>query len=84
MLRQVLCAKLPFFSSLAFQSLPGRPMIQAAVGVVEKVDNEAKVVSGDTVTPAITGTPVHLKDELPTGPDGRIKDLRPHQGAETK
>jgi hypothetical protein len=44
-----------------------------AVGIVDKVENEAKVVSGDTVTPAIIGTLVHLTDELRTGVDGRLK-----------
>jgi hypothetical protein len=46
---------------------------QAAVGVVDKVENEAKVVAGDTATAAIIGTPVHLRDELRTGPEGRVK-----------
>jgi hypothetical protein len=45
----------------------------AAVGVVDKVENEAKVVSGETVAAAIIGTKVHMKDELRTGPEGRLK-----------
>ncbi|MGB6441171.1 MAG: hypothetical protein WBE89_18005 [Methyloceanibacter sp.] len=45
----------------------------ASVGIVGNVENEAKVVSGDTVTAAIIGTPVHLRDELRTGPEGRLK-----------
>ena len=45
----------------------------AAVGVVDKVENEAKVVSGETAAAAIIGTPVHMKDELRTGPEGRLK-----------
>ena len=40
---------------------------------VDKVENEAKIVSGDIATPAIIGTPVHLRDELRTGPEGRLK-----------
>ena len=45
----------------------------ASVGIVGNVENEAKVVSGHTVTAAIIGTPVHLRDELRTGPEGRLK-----------
>jgi hypothetical protein len=45
----------------------------ASVGVVDKVENEAKIVTGDTTTTAIIGTKVHMKDELRTGPDGRLK-----------
>jgi hypothetical protein len=45
----------------------------ASVGIVGNAENEAKVVSGDTVTAAIIGTPVHLRDELRTGPEGRLK-----------
>jgi FecR protein len=45
----------------------------ASVGIVDNVENEAKVVSGDTVTAAIIGTPVHLHDELRTGPEGRLQ-----------
>ncbi|MGC1346675.1 MAG: hypothetical protein WA863_11380 [Methyloceanibacter sp.] len=45
----------------------------ASVGIVGNVENEAKVVSGHTVTAAIIGTPVHLRDELRTGPEGRLQ-----------
>jgi hypothetical protein len=45
----------------------------AAVGFVDKVENEAKIVSGETAAAAIIGTPVHMKDELRTGPEGRLK-----------
>jgi hypothetical protein len=45
----------------------------AAVGVVDKVENEAKVVSGEIAAAAIIGTKVHMKDELRTGPEGRLK-----------
>ncbi len=44
-----------------------------AVGAVDKVENDAKVVSGDIVTPGIIGALVHLRDELRTGPEGRLK-----------
>jgi hypothetical protein len=37
------------------------------------VENEAKIVAGDTVTPAKLGSPVHLRDELRTGPEGRLR-----------
>src|SRR5215475_14478382 len=45
----------------------------ATLGVVDKVENGAKVVAGDTVTVAIIGTPVHLGDELRTEPGGRLR-----------
>jgi hypothetical protein len=45
----------------------------ADVGVVDKVENEAKIVTGDTTTTAVIGTKVHMKDELRTGPEGRLK-----------
>ncbi len=45
----------------------------APVGFVDKVENEAKVVSGDSGATAIIGTPVHMKDELRTGADGRLQ-----------
>ena len=45
----------------------------AAVGFVDKVENEAKVVSGDSAATAIIGTPVHNKDELRTGAGGRLQ-----------
>ena len=37
------------------------------------MENEAKIVAGDTVTPAKIGSPVHLRDELRTGPEGRLR-----------
>ena len=45
----------------------------APVGFVDKVENEAKVVSGDGGATAIIGTPVHMKDELRTGAEGRLQ-----------
>ena len=45
----------------------------APVGFVDKVENEAKVVSGDSGATAIIGTPIHMKDELRTGADGRLQ-----------
>ena len=45
----------------------------ASVGVVDKVENEAKVVSGDNAAAAIIGTPIHMRDELRTGAEGRLK-----------
>ena len=43
------------------------------IGVVDKVENEANIVSGDNATAAIIGTPVHMRDELRTGAEGRLK-----------
>jgi hypothetical protein len=45
----------------------------AAVSVVDKVENGAKVFAGDTVTVVIIGMPVHLRDELRTVPEGRLR-----------
>jgi hypothetical protein len=45
----------------------------AQVGVIEKVENEAYIVVASAARPAYVGTPVHLKDELRTGENGRIK-----------
>ena len=45
----------------------------SAVGAVDRVENEARIVAGETVTPAKIGTPVHLRDELRTGPEGRLR-----------
>ncbi len=43
------------------------------VGVVNKVENEAQVISAsDAVTPTI-GTPVHMKDELHTAANARLQ-----------
>jgi hypothetical protein len=43
------------------------------VGFVDKVENVAEVVSGDSGATAIIGTPVHMKDELRTGAEGRLQ-----------
>ncbi|MGB3020491.1 MAG: FecR family protein, partial [Methyloceanibacter sp.] len=45
----------------------------ASIGLVDKVENEAKIVTGDKVATAIAGTPVQMKDELRTGPEGRLQ-----------
>ena len=45
----------------------------AEIGVVDKVENEAKIVSGDNAAAAIIGTPIHMRDELRTGAEGRLK-----------
>ncbi len=45
----------------------------AGIGVVDKVENEAKIVTGDTAITAIIGTPIHMRDELRTGAEGRLK-----------
>jgi hypothetical protein len=45
----------------------------AAIGAVDKVENEAKVVSGDNAITAVIGTLVHLRDELRTGAEGRLE-----------
>ncbi len=45
----------------------------AGIGVVDKVENEAKIVTGNTAITAIIGTPIHMRDELRTGAEGRLK-----------
>jgi hypothetical protein len=72
-LREVVCANLPFFFIVGVPLAAQAADEPASVGIVGNVENEAKVVSGDTVTAAIIGAPVHLRDELRTGPEGRLK-----------
>lgn len=45
----------------------------ARVGFVNKVENEAQIVSASQSTPAVVGTAVHLKDELRTGANARLQ-----------
>ena len=68
--------RLRLFALLCFIGLPFAANAAddpSAVGAVERVENEAKIVAGDTVTPAKIGSPVHLRDELRTGPEGRLR-----------
>ena len=68
--------RLRLFALLFFFGLPlaaNAADDPSAVGAVDRVENEAKIVAGETVTPAKIGTPVHLRDELRTGPEGRLK-----------
>jgi hypothetical protein len=43
------------------------------VGLVNKVENAAQVVSASGATTAMVSTPVHMKDELRTGANGRLQ-----------
>ncbi len=43
------------------------------VGVVAKVENEASIVVASAARQAVIGTPVHMKDELRTGANGRMQ-----------
>ncbi len=43
------------------------------VGFVNKVENEAMVVSNEATAMALIGTAIHLKDELRTGAGGRMQ-----------
>jgi hypothetical protein len=45
----------------------------AEIGVVDKVENEANIVSGDNASAAVIGAPIHMRDELRTGAEGRLK-----------
>ena len=56
---------LPSFARAAEDSGP--------VGIVNKVENQAQVVSASGATTAIIGTPVHMRDELRTGADARLQ-----------
>jgi hypothetical protein len=43
------------------------------VGVVNKVENEAQVISASDAVTATIGTPVHMKDELRTAANARLQ-----------
>ncbi len=43
------------------------------VGLVDKVENEAEIVSAGAATAARIGAPIHLSDELRTGSEGRLQ-----------
>ena len=45
----------------------------AAIGAVDKVENEAMIVSGNNSTTAIIGAPIRMRDVLQTGAQGRLK-----------
>jgi hypothetical protein len=62
----VLAAVLPSFAAY------GAEEDLAQVGVIKKVENEASIAVASAARPALVGTPVHLKDELRTGADGRM------------
>jgi hypothetical protein len=67
----------PLLAAFVFLASPGNLAAQEAareaVGVVDKVENEAKIVSGGRSIVALIGTEVRLQDELRTGTDGRLK-----------
>jgi hypothetical protein len=50
-------------------SFSARVAAAPVVGTVSKVENQAKVGT----TPAVVGTPVHMNDELRTGPNARLE-----------
>jgi hypothetical protein len=43
------------------------------VGLVDKVENEAQIASGAQTATAVVGAKVHMRDELRTGANGRLK-----------
>ena len=67
------CANLPFFLIVALPLVANAADDPAEIGVVDKVENEAKIVAGDNTAAAIIGTPIHMRDELRTGAKGRLK-----------
>jgi hypothetical protein len=44
-----------------------------SVGVVDKVEHQADIVTLGNAVAARAGMPVHLRDELRTGPSARMK-----------
>jgi hypothetical protein len=64
---------------LAGLSVLTTPLVAAAAedtehaGLVNKVENEAQIISASGATTATVGTPVHMKDELRTGANGRLQ-----------
>jgi hypothetical protein len=64
-----------FFFVLALPLLAGVAEVNQAdqVGVVNKVENEAQIISTSAATVALVGTPVHLRDELRTGIGARLQ-----------
>ena len=46
-----------------------------SVGTVNKVENEAQVISAPGAITAAVGTPVHVKDEPRPGANARLQDL---------
>jgi hypothetical protein len=66
-----------FVALLLMLVLPAGPAAEAAssepVGFVDKVENEAQIVSGGHAVTAIVGAEVHMQDELRSGAVGRLK-----------
>jgi hypothetical protein len=64
---------------LAGLSVLTTPLVAAAAedtehaGLVNKVENEAQIISASGATTATVGTPVQKKDELRTGANGRLQ-----------
>jgi hypothetical protein len=52
-----------------FAALPLRAAVADVVGTVTRVENQAQIGS----TAAVVGTPVHMNDELRTGPRARLE-----------
>jgi hypothetical protein len=46
---------------------------QSSAGAVSAVENSAEIVSAAGSVKAVIGAPVQMKDELRTGPDGRLQ-----------
>ena len=62
----LLAAALPAIASVAEEDA-------SRVGFVNKVENEAQVISASGATTATVGTAVYMKDELRTGADARLQ-----------
>jgi hypothetical protein len=63
----VLAVFLPVWASGAEPDDPNR------VGLVNKVENQAQVISASGAMTALIGTEVHMKDELRTGAGARLQ-----------
>ena len=61
------------FAALASTCGAGAEEDPSSVGTVNRVENEAQVISASGALTAAVGTPVHMKDELRTGANARLQ-----------
>ena len=61
------------FAALTSTCRAGAEEDPSSVGTVNRVENEAQVISASGALTAAVGTPVHMKDELRTGANARLQ-----------
>jgi hypothetical protein len=61
------------FAALTSTCGAGAEEDTSSVGTVNRVENEAQVISASGALTAAVGTPVHMKDELRTGANARLQ-----------